>query len=122
MTKRFRYEIPILANLSGESAVGATCSMYGDDATGYLCTEGSCPPSSQCGTGTYAQWCTSGMNAHNTYDANCVSCCSSGSGVSAPSYACYCNSGYGSVMQCNYGGNATMDCPAGANYEYAFCW
>ncbi len=119
MTKRFRYEMPTLLGLSTESAVGATCSPYGNDASGWMCTEGSCPVSSQCSTGSYAQWCMSGSQAHNTTDENCVSCCSSGTGVSAPGYACNCpTNGSGAVMNCTYGGNATQDCAGGGNYGY----
>ena len=117
MKRRFTYETPVLVDLSVESAVGATCGM-GNDAGDWMCAEGSCPPSCQCYTGSYAQWCTSGVQAHHTTDENCLSCCSTGTGVSAPSYGCNCNAGYGAVMNCTYGGNSTQDCAGGGNYGY----
>ncbi len=52
MTKaRLRYEKPALVDLNGESAVGATCSPTGINATGDNCTEGSCPINSICKPG-----------------------------------------------------------------------
>jgi len=113
MKTKFRYEIPMLVNLSTESALGENCNMgLSDD---YVCNDGSCPAQSQCATGTAAQACYSYGVSACTANENCLGCCSTGSSASEP-YACACNQGLSATWQCNYGGNDSMSCGGGGNY------
>jgi hypothetical protein len=120
MKTKFRYETPMLVDLSAESALGATC-LSGTDVT-YHCDPGSCPGLSQCFAGTAAQKCNTGTNAGNyPSNPNCWGCCQTGTGIVSPGYPCFCSPGYGSTWQCSgYGGNAGVDCGTGANYPYCY--
>lgn len=113
MKTKFRYETPMLVNLSAESALGELCaSGLSDD---YICNDGSCPAQSQCARGTAAQACyTNGINACSANE-NCIGCCSYGDGPGEP-YPCACNQGFSATWQCDYGGNDSMGCGGGGNF------
>jgi hypothetical protein len=116
MKTKFKYETPMLVDLSAESALGATCNSWGGDATDWMCVQGSCPQSCDCKTGGSAQACMTGSGACHANDP-CWACCTNGTGVSAPGYTCNCVYGLAAVWDCNaYGGNASQDCGMGANY------
>lgn len=118
MSKRFKYGVPLLVDLRAESATAATCNSTGDDATGYNCQEGSCPTSSRCSSGAYAQWCYStGSVAHTPSTEYCWSCCQVGTSVTSPGYQCLCSTtGSGATWSCSWGGNAgEATCSSGGN-------
>jgi hypothetical protein len=116
MSKRFKYDVPRLVDLSAESAIAAICDTFGDDATDYQCREGSCPTSSRCSTGTYCQWCYSGPVAHDSLVSGCWACCQTGTSVSSPGYTCKCTTGMGATWDCAYGGNAgEANCSGGGS-------
>jgi hypothetical protein len=118
MSKRFKYGVPLLVDLRAESATAATCDAFGGDASGYACKEGSCPTSSRCTSGAYAQWCYgTGSVAHTPSAEYCWSCCQAGTSVSAPSYTCSCPNGTGATWSCDtFGGNAGEWCSTGGSY------
>ncbi len=121
MKTKFRYETPILVDLSAESAVGAICSAYGNYADIYMCQEGSCPAESHCATGTAAQSCyglgTRACSAPS--NENCLGCCQTGNSAGTP-YPCACNQGMSATWQCDYGGNDGSGCGNGGNYPNCY--
>jgi len=119
MKTKFRYEIPMLANLSAESALGDTCNMGLNDD--WNCNDGSCPALAQCATGTGAQACyTNGASAWTAYsNSNCLGCCSTGTSADQP-YPCACNQGFSATWQCDYGGNDGQNCGGGGNYPNCY--
>jgi hypothetical protein len=120
MKTKFRYETPMLVDLSAESALGTTCSGYGGNVD-WMCGAGSCPMYSQCATGTRAQTCYSnGSSAcEPAGNPNCMACCQTGSSPESV-YTCYCIPGYGATWTCGYGGNDGTNCSSGGNYPNCY--
>lgn len=117
MKTKFRYEAPMLVDLSTESALGATCVTYGNEADTYQCVDGSCPATSHCATGTVANTCyAQGSRACTAYtNSNCLGCCQNGT-TPTTAYPCSCNAGMSATWTCSYGGNDGMGCGGGGNY------
>jgi hypothetical protein len=120
MKTKFRYKIPLLVNLSAESALGVTCldGLNND----YMCNGGSCPTYSQCAAGTGAQGCyTMGNSACGTSsNANCLGCCWTGNSPGSI-YPCACSpTGNSAAWTCGYGGNDGQHCGSGGNYENCY--
>jgi hypothetical protein len=114
MKPRFKYEVPVLVNLSAESVVGDSCST--GNFVDFYCHDGSCAAWTQCYTGGSAQACTTGNGAgSDTTNTNCLGCCQTGSSPKT-AYPCWCNPGYGAAWQCDYGGNDSIGCGGGGNY------
>jgi len=127
MKEKFNYEMPMLVDLSTESAVGwTTCYETGNQAEGYHCNLGSCPAVSQCANGTSAQACYSvGSNACNPpANSNCKSCCFSGTGVKSGLTLCSCESnGALAGWYCTSGSKAAGSpgfCSSGGYYDYCY--
>lgn len=120
MTKvRFKYEKPVLVDLSCESVVGATCNPNGYATTDW-CNDGSCASYVLCNAGSYTQACLNGTNACDS-SSNCYAVCTTGSPVSDPQTAAYyCdNSGLSAAQYCYNGTRASNDCAATGGIYYS---
>ncbi len=108
MKPKLRYEIPLLVDLSAESALGATCSAMGINASNADCQTGSCPQASQCSAGNGAQACYPTGQLACDANSTCLGCCQSGSSFSGLGMGvCNCNVGGFAVWNCTYGNLAT---------------
>jgi hypothetical protein len=124
MNLKFKYEKPLFVNLSEESAVGTTCVDVGNNAGDFYCNSGSCPPLSQCATGTRAQTCYGfGSSACNpSANSNCKGCCQNGSSVASSISKCYCYTGLTTGFMCVTGNYAdgSGECSTGGRYDYCY--
>ena len=113
MKAKFKYEAPLLVDLSVESVKAGSCET-GNEIS-FICVEGSCAPMSDCYAGQGAQKCTTGSLAHDwSGNTNCAGCCQTGTSNS-PTHTCWCNPGYGAAWTCTYGGMDGQNCFTGGN-------
>jgi hypothetical protein len=124
MNVKFEYEKPLFVDLSEESAVGTTCADYGNNASDFYCNAGSCPPLSQCATGTRAQTCyVYGYTACNpSSNTKCYSCCQTGNSVYSGLTKCWCDYGGTTGFTCITGNKAdgSGDCSTGGYYDWCY--
>lgn len=114
MSKKLRYERPLLTGLSVRvDASGSSCStgggIYGTTPIhGSPCTNGSCVDSSYCHTGSKAESCCPGSSACES-DPNSCTACVTGTSVSGfvQTGQCACAYGAGACYECTTGGAGT---------------
>ena len=122
MGDRFKYEKPVLIDMTQSSVVGVSECTEGTFQAD--CTGGSCVSQACCQYGLYTGYCANGTYACGT-NALCYTCCETGSflGGGSSKYGrgktdyCYCYGGTSAAQDCVEGLRTTWYCDTGSNVE-----
>jgi hypothetical protein len=113
MGENFRYEKPLLIEMSLQSAAGTTCST-GTVQTG--CSVGSCVKNARCTVGDLPTYCANGSDTFGT-----CSYCNSGSADNNDYSAIGCTGGGMAATQCTGGVVAGYSCSTGSTIRPCIC-